>query len=328
MKLRLYYNLIAFIMLLTGCNDDPVLLKDPVTKLSNDCIKRSLSIAPNIVGNEIEFAYAMAIPKKLGSLKSVRVMASIAGASGTYLDPNSYNTNSSGQDVPVLVAAESDTNGGITSTSFITDTCASTLRYYYIIPEEARGKEVSFEFSSVGSNGESVNYKMGPYKISKMDMVRNLKIDNERCFISLNESDVVKIYSNEEIIADPSIISRIDIMYNYSSKKDFTHALYTATSPDQYMDSVTLPSGFSNDTKMLKVYGLRDRQLSDLQYSHFIDDLDFEMIDMSSSINYILNLKDESGVWIETANKKFRAFIYVNEVTEKHMMISVKRYAL
>lgn len=67
MKLKYYYFvLLSFALTLVACDDDPVLLKDPVSALSNDCIKRSLPVAPNIVGNEIEFAYAMAIPNELG----------------------------------------------------------------------------------------------------------------------------------------------------------------------------------------------------------------------------------------------------------------------
>ena len=98
MKLKYYYFvLLSFALTLVACDDDPVLLKDPVSALSNDCIKRSLPVAPNIVGNEIEFAYAMAIPNELGKLSSAQVVSSIAGATGTYFDPNSYYTNSSGQ---------------------------------------------------------------------------------------------------------------------------------------------------------------------------------------------------------------------------------------
>ena len=112
MKLKYYYFvLLSFALTLVACDDDPVLLKDPVSALSNDCIKRSLPVAPNIVGNEIEFAYAMAIPNELGKLSSAQVVSSIAGATGTYFDPNSYYTNSSGQDIPVKVCSDSETNG-------------------------------------------------------------------------------------------------------------------------------------------------------------------------------------------------------------------------
>ena len=80
-------------------------------------------------------------------------------------------------------------------------------------------------------------------------------------------------------------------MYAYSEKSDLSHAFYTSSSPKEYMGGTELPSGFVNNTKMIKVYGLQDRQLSDLQYSKFIDDLDFETIDMSKCTNYILGLK-------------------------------------
>ena len=122
MKLKYYYFvLLSFALTLVACDDDPVLLKDPVSALSNDCIKRSLPVAPNIVGNEIEFAYAMAIPNELGKLSSAQVVSSIAGATGTYFDPNSYYTNSSGQDIPVKVCSDSQTNGTTTVIDFTVD---------------------------------------------------------------------------------------------------------------------------------------------------------------------------------------------------------------
>ena len=195
MKLKYYYFvLLSFALTLVACDDDPVLLKDPVSALSNDCIKRSLPVAPNIVGNEIEFAYAMAIPNELGKLSSAQVVSSIAGATGTYFDPNSYYTNSSGQDIPVKVCSDSQTNGTTTVIDFTVDTCAATLRYYYIIPEEARGKDVQFSFSVKASNGQVAEYKLGPYKISKMDMAKNLSVTNDKCYLSfLNERPCIFI---------------------------------------------------------------------------------------------------------------------------------------
>lgn len=328
MKLKyFYFTLFTFAFAMVACDDAPTLLKDPVSELSNDCIKRSLPIAPNIVGNEIEFAYAMAIPKELGKLTSAQVTASIAGADGTYFDPNSYYTNASGQDIPVRVASDSQTSGTNTTVNFSIDTCAATLRYYYIIPEEARGKEVSFIFSVKASNGQTAEYKMGAYQISKMDMKKNLLLTADNCYISFqNPDEAVHVYSKGDLAADPSLVSKIDIMYAYSSKKDFTHTFYTPSSPAEYLGETVLPSGFSNNTKMLKVYGLRDRQLADLQYSDFIDDLDFEKINMEKSVNYILNLKEESGTWIETADGKYRAFVYVNKAPANQMTISVKRF--
>lgn len=330
LKIRYFVVLTLAYLSMVGCDQDIVLIGDPVTKLTNDCIKRSLPIAPNLVGQEIEFAYAMALPKELGKLASAQVVASIPGASGTYFDPNSYHTNASGQDIPVLVAAESQTSGATTSTQFTADTCAATLRYYYIIPEEARGKEVSFTFSAKASNGQSVDYKMGPYKISTMDMTRNLSLTpDEQCYISFGDNaEAAVIYSKSQLAADPSLLSRIDIVYGYHANADLSHAFYAAGSPEAYRPNVVFPSGFSNATKMIQDYGLRDRQLSGLQYSHFIDDLDFQAVNMDRSIHHALLLKEEAGVWVETADGVYRAFVYVNKATATEMTVSVKRYKM
>ena len=324
-----YFVLLSFALTLVACDDDPVLLMDPVSALSNDCIKRSLPVAPNIVGNEIEFAYAMAIPNELGKLSSPQVVSSIAGATGTYFDTNSYYTNSSGQEIPVKVCSDSQTNGTTTVIDFTVDTCAATLRYYYIIPEEARGKDVQFSFSVKASNGQVAEYKLGPYKISKMDMAKNLSVTNDKCYLSfLNEGEAVHIYSKADLQANPSLAAKIDIMYAYSEKSDLSHAFYTSSSPKEYMGGTELPSGFVNNTKMIKVYGLQDRQLSDLQYSKFIDDLDFETIDMSKCTNYILGLKEEAGAWVETADGKYRAYVYINKASASEVTVSVKRYKM
>ncbi|WP_262249717.1 DUF4466 family protein [Parapedobacter soli] len=332
MKLKNRYVVLLFALgfLGMGCNDDMVLIGDPVTALNNDCIKRSLPVAPNLIGQEIEFAYAMALPEELGNLTSAQVVASIPGGAGTYFDPNSYYTNASGEDVAVLVASESQTSGGTTSIQFSADTCAATLRFYYIIPEEARGKEVSFVFSVKASNGQSAEYKMGPYKISEMDMTRSLLLtSDEQCYISFRgSSEAAVIYSKTDLDADPSLASQIDLVYARHSSADISHALYAADAPEAYRPDVVFPSGFSSQTKMIKEYGLRDRQLSDLQYSHFIDDLDFETINMDRSTNYVLALKEEAGVWVETADASYRAFIFINNAGSSGMTISVKRYKM
>jgi len=322
--------LLALSFLWVSCNDDTILIGDPVTALSNDCIKRSLPVAPNLIGQEIEFAYAMAVPKELGKLTSAQVVASIPGAAGTYFDPNSYHTNASGEDVPVLVASESQTSGGTTAIQFSADTSAATLRFYYVIPEEARGKEVSFQFSVKASNGQSAEYSMGPYRISEMDMTRSLLLtSDEQCYISFRDnSEAAVIYSKSDLAADPALASQIDIVYAHHSSADISHAFYSANAPEAYRPDVVFPSGFSNQTKMIKEYGLRDRQLSNLQYSHFIDDMDFETINMGRSTDYVLALKEEAGVWVETADAGYRAFVFINNAGASGMTVSVKRYKM
>jgi len=78
---------------------------------------------------------------------------------------------------------------------------------------------------------------------------------------------------------------------------------------------------------MIKVLSLRDQQLARLQYGIFIDDLDFKNLDTSATSNFAINLKNESGAWVETADGQYRAYIYINAVNDasKNMRISMKR---
>src|SRR3984893_17015617 len=194
----------------------------PTTKdiLQNDVIKRSLG--PNVVGLNIEFAYAMAILPSKGKLVSAEVEASIAGAPGTYLENNSYYTTGGGVDVPVLVGQPSVTQGTKTTVNFTVDTSASTLRYFYVVPDAARGKTVSFTFSAKSSDGETVSYKMGPYTIAKMDIVRSLTVkDGGAMYISIADTTV---YTAANLGANAG---KVDLIYLYRSipNKTFLHAL-------------------------------------------------------------------------------------------------------
>lgn len=327
--MKFKYSLIVCLLAAAGiflsCDKEQKLLKDPVTQLSNDCIKRTLPTQPNIVGQTIEFAYAMAIPAKLGKLSSAKVEATIAGAEGTRFDPNSYYTDNSGKDVPVPVCSDSQTTGAQTSVTFSADTCAATLRYYYVIPEAARGKQVSFKFSVKSSNGQDAEYEMGPYNISKMDMTLNQTIvTGDNCYLSFhNEGEAVHVYTAAQASG-----ADIDLIYTHSSKEDIAHAFLTPAAPAELRDGATIPSGVTNVSKLIRVYNLQDRQLSDLNNAKYIDDLDFQKLDFSGATDYALRMGEQYGVWVETADGKFRAYVYVNSVSSNSMKISVKRYRM
>src|SRR5690606_3949006 len=102
-----------------------------------------------------------------------------------------------------------------------------------------------------------------------------------------------------------------------------------ASNPE-YLPEVSLPGGVSNSTKFLKTYGLRDRHLARLQYGIYIDDVDFEKIDFNGVPDFGINMKVESGAWVETADGKYRAFVFVNKVDngKKEMTVSIKRYTM
>lgn len=326
---RLNYILILFLVL-AGCKKNEYALPTAKDTLQNDAIKRSQG--PNVVGLDIEFAYAMAILPEKGKLVSARVEASIAGASGTYLEHRSYHAGSNGADVGVVVADPSVTNKNVTSITFNKDTSAATLRYYYAIPDEARGQQVSFTFHCESSNGESVEYKLGPYTIAKMDIKRNITVsDGNLAYISIED---MAVYNSATAA---TMANKIDLVYLYRtySTSAFNHALVSPAADAQYLPGITLPSGVNRSTQERKVFNLPDYHLAQgtpdvEQVAVFIDDLDFEKLDLTDAANFAINLKAESGIWVQTADNKYRAYIFFNSVNNgaKSAVISIKRYTL
>ncbi|SEW34915.1 protein of unknown function [Chitinophaga sp. YR573] len=314
---------IILLLLVTACKDKDYTVPVPKDALQNDCIKRTLG--PNVAGLNIEFAYAMALPLNKGKIVSAQVEASIAGATGTYLENKSYYTNGSGVDVGIQIGDPSVNENNFTKVNFTKDTNAVTLRYYYIIPKEAQGKSVTFTFSAKSSDGEAVSYKMGPYVISKMDMVLDLPV-KDGDFISIANMAVYNL-------ADAATkTDKLDLVYLFRSIPNisFGHALVSPGGEPDYLPNVTLPTGANKITKVSKVWNLRDFHLARLQYGIYIDDLDFEQLKMSDAPDYAINLKAEAGTWIETADGKYRAYIYINKASDanKNAVISMKRYTL
>jgi hypothetical protein len=308
--------MLVCIVLVSSCKEEEYALPTPKSGLQNDVIKRTLG--PNVVGLDIEFAYAMAILPDEGKLSSARVEASIPGAAGTRLENNAFYTNGSGADVPVQIGEPGTTEGSVSQVTFNVDTSAATLRYYYIIPEEARGKEVSFKFSATSSNGQTVSYSMGPYKVTNMDIVRLLPVvNNGDCYISIAD---MAVYDETEAAANAD---KIDLVYLYrASPAAFAHALVSPAADAEY-----LPAGVNKSTRLRKAWNLQDFHLAQLQFGVYIDEVDFEKLDLSESPNYALGLKAEAGTWVETADGKYRAYIFVNSVNNggQSAVISIKR---
>jgi Domain of unknown function (DUF4466) len=315
--------LVVLTTLFISCQKDEYTLPEAVKELTNDCIKRT--IGPNIVSLPIEFAYAMAIPKSKGKLVSAQVEASIAGATGTYLEHRSYYTNTGGVDVPVTVGAPSSNDGKATKVAFTVDTTAATLRYYYVIPEEARGQSVTFTFSATSSNGQTVSYKMGPYTIAKMGIKKNIAVSNGNlAYISIEN---MTAYTAAEAATNAG---KVDLVYLYrATPASFTHALVSPGADASYLPGVTLPSGVNRSSKLRKVFNLQDRNLANLQFGIYVDDKDLQEVDLTDAPNFALGLKAEAGTWVETADKKYKAYIFVNSINANgSAVISMLRYAL
>jgi hypothetical protein len=315
-NINFFFLFVIVMSTLASCQKDEYQLPDPVSQLTNDCIKRS--IGPNIASLPIEFAYAMAIPKSQGKLVSAKVEASIPGATGTYLENRSYYTNSGGVDVPVTVGSPSSTVEKLTTMNYSVDTNAATLRYYYIVPEAAKGSVTS-------SDGKTASYKMGPYNVSKMSIAKNLAVSNgANAYISIED---MAVYNGTAAAANAG---KIDLVYLYrAAPTTFTHALVSPAADAAYLPGVTLPSGVNKSTKLRKVFGLQDRNLANLQFGIYVDDIDMASVDMTDMPNFAIGLRAEAGVWAETADKKYRAYIYINSINAAgSAVISMLRYPL
>ena len=318
----------ALLYMLSGCVKDKT-YSTPVPKdvLQNDVIKRKQG--PNIVGDTIDFAYAMAILPSKGKLTTAQVEASIDGATGTYLENKSYYYNSQpgiNSDIGIVIGSPSVTTKNKTTVTFTKDTMAATLRYYYIIPEEARGKTVSFTFSATSSNGESVSYKMGPYTISKMDVKRGIVVkDSAQAYISIGD---MAVYDSATAATKGASIDLIYLYRTVPTTSTFNHALVAPAADAQYRPGLPMPTGVTNNSQLVKVFNLQDFNLAYLQYGIYIDDVDLRQLDFSTASNFAINVKQEGGVWIQTADKKYRAYVYIKSAAAKTITICIKRLAM
>jgi hypothetical protein len=303
------------------------------TSLRNDCLK--WSVGPNMAGMDIEFVYAVALPYGTGRIVSVQAEASIAGDAGTWMEHHSYYTDPNGQvDTPVPVGAPSVTDGQTTTVDFVADTCAATLRYYYRVPEEAKGRQVSFTFSATASNGEQVSYGMGPYPVSIMDMQLDLALTSANCYISIED---MAIYNAASAATIPDKIDLVYLFRNYNSQGiTFQHALTAPAADAQYRPNLTIPVELYRNTRIRKG-GLKDAHLARLhlktppepQPAVFVDDIDLMSVDLSDMPNFALNFIKDDGAWIETHDGKYRAFIYFNSVRPiAGATISIKRISV
>jgi len=324
MRLK-YIQYVLFFGLLAACKEKDYALPEAKDELQNNCIKRTLG--PNVAGLNIEFAYAIALPAAKGKIVSAQVEATIAGEGTTYLEHRSFYTGGNGEDVGIPIGDPSVNEGAVTKVNFTKDTNAVTLRYFYVIPKSAQGSEVRFTFSAKSSTGETVSYAMGPYVISRMDMKLDMPVkDAEGCFISIAD---MAVYTEKDA---PANAAKIDLIYLHRaiSGISFGHALVSPGADTAYLPGITLPPGVTNISKVRKTWNLRDFHLARLQYGVYIDDLDFQQLDMKGAPDYAINLKSEAGVWVETADGKYRAYVYVNKVDDakKSATISIKRYTI
>lgn len=316
------FSLMAFI---SSCEKD-----DNGGMLKNDLIKRT--VGPNIVGQKIEFVYAAGTLE--GSLKEFSVTASIAGDTGTGFEPYAWYTDSKGVDQQIE-AATSCTTDDRQSVALLKDTTSLTLRYYYVIPEAARGKTVSFNFTSKSSTGEIQSYSYQNLDVSNVDMKTNIVMKSgENCYFSITD---MKAYTLDEVNAG-SLSDKIDFIYNYqamdpSGQYKYGHYFVSPATEAKYCgNDVIVPADWTkNSTAMLKGLANRDGQLQGSgTIDVFVDEIDLRSFSTDGCQNFAGSLIKDANVVMTSADKKSVIYVYINKVddTAGTITIGFKRLVL
>ncbi len=291
-------------------------------------------------------------------MAKAEAIASFAGATGTDFELYSWFTARGdisvngvnyrgGDEVPLQTVKDASTSGATSVANMMetidthyfnpsvavgtsqSELIAATLRYNYVVPAEAKGKSFHITFTATSTTGSKVTYETPSYPVSKMDMKRLIELENgAACCFSLED---MAAYTTAEAA---SMGNKIDFIYNYQAKTDdgfdYGHSFVSpATDPKFIALSGIIPSGASNDTPMEQRAQVHDAQLKGANPAVYVDDVDFETLDLSRAFNYVLNLKNDDGVFMKSADGKYAAFVYVNRIDNSgKVTISLKRYPL
>lgn len=316
MKLLKYILCLSVLISTISCTEEKE------TLLRDDYIMKTYG--PAIAGEPIEFAYAMGAMD--GVLSAASALVNIPGAAGTGFDPNSYHVDSRGNDVGVLVA-DTSTEGGTSTAVFTYDTVVATLRYSYFVPEEAKGQNVSISFSAESSIGETVTTSVPEFRVSKMTMKRDIEMtDQDVCFFSVED---MQGYTEAEVIAN-GLEDKIDLIYIYDALNPegykYGHALVSPGSDERYFNEVNVPASFrTNKTKIEKRAYLWDSHFTGEVPAVYVDDIDLETLDLTGAADFTLGITKRTSAFLETADGRYRAYIYVNNARSSTLTFGIKR---
>jgi hypothetical protein len=294
--------------------------------LTHDFLKKTE--APPVVGEKLEFAYAMAT--KASKLTSVTAIVTFPGSTGTGFETKSYRTNASGTEVGTVVADTSTVSATSTAT-FRVDTNASTLRYTYVVPPAAKGKNISVTFKVQSADGKSVSLTTPEYRVSNVDIAKNVVMtNNNACYFSL---ETMKSYTEAQVIAQ-NLAAKIDLVYIFSATSGgfiYGHALVSPGTESTYLNGKIIPATFAkNVSKLEKKAFINDMLLSGIVPATYVDDIDFQTLNLSQAASFVLDLKTtaRNSVFVESADGKYRAYLYINNSTTSNLTFSLKRFTV
>ncbi len=315
--LLLYVVAVAFC---SSCSDDE-------RPLRNDLLRKD--VGPVLVGNTLEFAYAIGSTDGT-PIKAVEVTASFPGAEGTGIAINSRYTNpDNGEEEEVRIATETSTEGTV-SKAYIVDTVAATIRYFYVVPEVARGSKIKFHFRSITGTSEAT-VQSPEYTVSNVEIFKNLSLSSgERSCFSLETMQSYSVAQVEEM----GIAGKIDFIYTYKptmgSGWSFAHGLVSPSNEKGYLYPVEIPSGAANRTLMEKRYWPDGQLKTSGVPTIYVDEIDLRQAALDGVTAHAYELGQDQGVLIKSHDGKYIAYLYINETSSnlKRMSFAIKRLTL
>jgi hypothetical protein len=317
MKIFKFISCVFLLVTVMACNDD-----DSGATLQNDYIMKT--VAPAIVGEPVEFAYAMGTHN--GILKVATAEASIGGAPGTGFDAKFYHTDARGNEVGVL-AADTITQGSISTATFSVDTAAATLRFNYVVPATAKGKNFSLTFKGTNSAGETTSISTPEYRVSKMDLKRDILMTSRN--IAYFSLETMESYTEGEVMEN-GMQEKIDLVYLYDAVNPdgipYGHALVSPATDAKYLNGLVIPASFKkNKTKIEKHVFIKDMQLSGTVPATYVDDIDLETLELGHALDFVLGLTNYNSVFVESEDGKYRAYLYFNQARSRKLIFGIKR---
>lgn len=300
---------------------------DEESPLRNDLLRKDTG--PVLVGNTLEFAYA--IGSTDGSpIKAVEVTASIPGGEGTGIGMNSRYTNpNNGEEEEVRIATETRTEG-VQSKAYIVDTIAATIRYFYVVPKEARGNKIKFYFRSITATGEAT-IQSPEYTVSSVEIFRNLSLaSGQRNCFSLETMQSYSVAQVEEL----GIAGKIDFIYTYKpalgSGWTFSHGLVAPSNEKGYLYPVEVPAGAINKTLMEKRFWPDGQLKTSGVPTIYVDEIDLRQAALDGVTSHAYELGQDQGVLIKSHDQKYIAYLYINETSSnlQRVNFAIKRLTL
>lgn len=294
--------------------------------LQNDLFLRGTE--PIMVGCTMEFVYSLGSTDG-NPLKAVEIIAPFSGDKGTKIYKTGLYTNpNNGNDEEVLIITDTETDGSISKAYFI-DTIAASVRYSYVVPKEAQGKDLKFHFRGITDTSSSEITSM-TYHVNNIEIFKGFIMNTEKNCFSIEN---MKTYTIEEVNSN-GIQDKIDFIYTYKptmgSGFTFNHALVSPSNEKGYLYPIEIPYNCNNKTLIEKRLWPDGQLKTSGIPSVYVDEIDLRNAQFDGITTHAYDLLKDQGIIIKSHDEKYIIYLYINDIDNelKQISFSIKRLTI